>query len=1066
VSYAGLKVGHNLLEQRQSYLQSLLENEQVKLELSRILQNNLLAVNVKLHEMSRAGSLPELSHALTGVKSLREEIKDVLRVVESGGEKQINYFVNFGNEEVVSRDLNYINYARDYINLEVLELRAKLVELDEVVVDFTHVVENKINIFKFRDSLSIARVERKVGNYLKGIEPFFLRILENSYRLHFESEQEMARIRQINVDFNRTYRQIENTSTAIVIIFILLMGWVVLRSSKKIIMERQLYQQELQNTNENLEQIVQKRTSALKKEISERKSAESQVKKHADFLRHIIESLAHPFYVVDAENYAIVLANSAAMEGAEKKQTTCYALTHHRQTPCDGLEHPCPLQKIKETRAPVKVEHIHRNHRDEEIYVEVHGYPVFDTNGNLVQMIEYSLDITDKKNAENSLKQANDRLEEKVRERTGELEEQILQRKQAQLSLIKSERHYRSLIENISDVITIIDKQGIVSYTSPSTLTVLGLSPENFIGHNIREFVHDEDLTHSSIQTIYERYGTTHPFEYRIATGKGQYLFLESIIRKFQPGDNTDGFILSSRDITVRKQVEEETQKLKMVIEQLPSSVVMTDIEGIIEYVNPSFERITGYSFIEALGKNPRILRSGRTPEIVFKQLWTTIKSGKIWRGEFVNKKKNGELYDENVLIIPIKNSEDEITHFVAVKENITELKKARRQAESANQAKSNFLSRMSHELRTPLNAINGFSQLMLKSKKNPLNDKQKGMTEKIYSAGKHLLLLINEVLDLARIESGELSLSIEVIDPLVAVDDCISLTQPLAQEKQIRVISDYAGKELPDLRADLTRMKQVLLNLLSNAVKYNNQNGTVSIDVKTDIPGFLRFVVEDNGIGIPADKQRDIFTPFVRAVENPDTIEGTGIGMAITKQLVELMSGEIGFESQSGKGSSFWFTLPVSIEDSQPREHVVAVESRDVAHTAEECKIQKEVLYIEDNPVNVDFMHDFFVELGNLRLVVATTGEEGVSMALTRVPELILLDINLPDIDGFQVYQQLKENLRTEFIPVVVVSADATKKTLKRVQKMGFEGYLPKPIDTELLHKTIIDVLEKKHEY
>ncbi|MFK5925299.1 MAG: PAS domain S-box protein, partial [Desulfuromusa sp.] len=645
--------------------------------------------------------------------------------------------------------------------------------------------------------------------------------------------------------------------------------------------------------------------------------------------------------------------------------------------------------------------------------------------------------------------------------RTAALEEQISQRKEAQLRLIKSERYYRRLIENISDIITIIDSDGVISYTSPSVQKLIGLSPASVIGHNIRELLHPDDVMNVDFETLFHNYSETRPLEYRTATRDGHYKVLESHIQKIHQDDDTDGYILSSRDITERKYAEEEMHKLRMVVEQSPSSVVITDIEGTIEYVNPAFEEITGYSSAEAVGLNPRVLNSGQTPESAFTQLWKTITTGHIWRGEFINKKKSGELYDENVLVVPIKNINGEITNFVAVKENITELKRARKYAEQANQAKSNFLSQMSHELRTPLNAINGFSQLMLKSKKNPLNEKQQGMTEQIHTAGQHLLQLINEVLDLARIESGEFSLSIEPLDSLVVLNDCLSLISSLAKEQSITITRSYAGKEIPLVRADFTRLKQVLLNFLSNAVKYNKPQGTVTIDVEMDIPGFLRFIVADNGIGIPEEKQKDLFTPFTRAVDNPDDIEGTGIGMTITKQLVEKMGGDIGFESQLGQGSRFWFTLPVSVVIPMPEVTREPVENKNGVVSSTEREQLKLVLYVEDNPTNVAFMQDFFSELEDLKLVIATTGEEGVSMALKNIPDLILMDLNLPGIDGFQAYRQIKANPKTEFVPVVVVSADAMEKTVKRIHKMGFDGYIPKPVDVDLLRKTMTDIFK-----
>ncbi len=1060
MTYAGQKIGHHLLEQRQNYLHSLLENEQNKLELSYILQEKLLILNVKLHEMSNAGSQAEINHVVGLLQGLHNEIFEILEVVESGGEKKITYSVNFSNEVEMTKSLSYVNYTHQQIDLEIIELRAKLAELHEIVTEFKATVEHKIVVVQARDPLEIALVNRKVSNYFKGIEPFFSRILENSYRLHSTSQKETERIQKVNDTFNQTYVRIENTLATCVVAFILMLGWVILRSSRKIILERQNYQLELQDSNKNLENIVNQRTSALKKEICDRKDAEQQVKKHADFLHNIIESLAHPFYVIDADNYEIVLANSAAMESDNNGSTTCYELTHHRDKPCDCSDHPCPLQQVIETRAPVKVEHIHRNNKGEKIIVEVHGYPVFDANGHLIQMIEYSLDITAKKNAESALLHANDRLEETVMQRTKELEEQILQRKHAQLKLIKSERYYRLLIENVSDIITIIDGDGFITYSSPSTKKLLGISPEKIIGAYIGDLVLSDDLRHIDIPTLHQLHSGTTPMEYQIKDRTGKVHVLESLIQKFEQDDGTNAYILYSRDITVRKHSEDEAYKLRMVVEQSPSSIVITDTNGIIEYVNPAFEEITGYSVAEAVGLNPRVLKSGQTPEILFKQLWKTITAGKVWRGEFINKKKSGELYDENVLVIPTRNIKGEITHFVAVKENITELKKARKVAEKANQAKSNFLSHMSHELRTPLNAINGFSQLMLKSKKNPLNEKQKDMTGQIHSAGQHLLQLINEILDLARIESGEFTLAIEALDPRSFLDESLSLARSLADDKLIEITGAYEGKTLPSVRADLTRVKQVLLNLLSNAVKYNNPQGTVTIDVDMDIPGFLRFSIIDNGIGIPEEKQKDLFVPFKRALDNPNEIEGTGIGMTITKQLVEKMGGDIGFDSQVDHGSHFWFTLPVSVA-------TVSVEiCSDLSEQNSDKMIdtnaqEKQILYIEDNEANVRFMQDCFLEQEHFSLIHAPTGEDGVAMALENVPDLILMDLSLPGIDGFQAYRQLKADPKTEFVPIVAVSADAMEKTVKRVNRLGFSGYIPKPVDVDLLLKTMTDILE-----
>ncbi len=1069
--FAGLKIENLLMVRRIDYLHQLVTNEISKVELSHDVQKKLLSIHNELNSLAKANTTAEIEHACEALDNLRDQTNDALKIIEQGGTWLYSFQVNFGGEEIISRPLDYVNHLKGRVNLQVIELRAKLVELDDLVAELKELVEEKVAFYATHDDAAVDASFRKIHLYSKGIEPFFVRILENSNRIYYESWQEMERLKQIYVQTSRNYAIRKDVIRGAAVIFILLLGGIIIRSSRQLLAERDAYQHQLLESKENLELTVQQRTAELEKEVVERQQAQAQVSQQADFLFNSIEALSHPFYVIDVETYQVVLANSAAGEFGDRELMhgcnlpTCHFMSHGQETPCSGEEHPCPLQMVKETRRPVIVEHIHANESGEITIVEVHGYPVFDADGTLVQMIEYCLDITDKKNAEIALQQANDRLEDKVLERTRELEEQIKWRQRTQKLLADSEKHYRRLIDTISDIITIIDEDGVISYVSPSGERISGVSCHVLTGQNIRHLVHPDDLPLFDIKNLYQQHHDKRTFEYRMRGKGGQYCYLESIIQTFEDDGHSRTYMLCSRDVTERKRAEEETRNLRMIVDQLPSSVVMTDTEGAIEYVNSAFEELTGYQFAEVAGENPRVLKSEKTPEPVFKQMWETITTGDVWRGEVVNRKKNGELYTENILVIPIKNSLGENRHYVAVKENITELKRAQQAAEKANRAKSHFLSRMSHELRTPLNAINGFSRLMLKSKKNPLNEKQEEMTGQIYAAGNHLLSLINEILDLARIESGELSLSIEAIDPGQMIKECLALVQPLMNEKQIS-ISTRLPETLPLLSADLTRAKQVLLNLLSNAAKYNRNHGSILLTLSQIRPGLLRFDVEDSGIGIASDKHKDIFTPFTRVVDNPDAIEGTGIGMTISKQLVETMGGEIGFTSALGVGSTFWFTLPTVTTPSgiEPQRTPVVNNAMAVGEQGVSRESYR-VLYIEDNAANVRFMQSCFDEWAQFSLEVAFTGNAGVDAAVKVRPDLILLDLNLPDMDGFHVYRKLKALAETEFIPVVAVTADAMENTVRKVYKLGFSGYLAKPVDLDQLLQVMNTLLKGGHD-
>jgi len=372
--------------------------------------------------------------------------------------------------------------------------------------------------------------------------------------------------------------------------------------------------------------------------------------------------------------------------------------------------------------------------------------------------------------------------------------------------------------------------------------------------------------------------------------------------------------------------------------------------------------------------------------------------------------------------------------------------------AEKASLAKSDFLSSMSHELRTPLNAILGFAQL-LESGSPPPTPSEKRSIEQILKAGWYLLDLINEILDLALIESGKLPLSLEPISLTEVVRECQVMIGPQAQKRGITL--RFPQGEVPIfVKADRTRVKQVLINLLSNAIKYNKVDGTVDVDYAASTPGRIRVRVKDTGEGLTPNKMTQLFRPFDRLGKETGVEEGTGIGLMVSKQLVELMGGVIGVESTLGKGSVFWIELNVTAE---PQTAAGAATLTAVAQAPMQAGAQlRTLLYVEDNPANLMLVEDLIARRPELRLLSAADGIRGVEMARASRPDVILMDINLPGISGFQALEILRADPATAHIPVVALSANAMPRDIEKGLAAGFFRYLTKPIKVNELMDTL----------
>jgi PAS domain S-box-containing protein len=665
---------------------------------------------------------------------------------------------------------------------------------------------------------------------------------------------------------------------------------------------------------------------------------------------------------------------------------------------------------------------------------------------------------------------------------------ELAERKRIEEKLLQSEEHFRSLIENASDIITILEANGVVRYESPAIERVLGYSPEELVGQNIFEFVHPDDLpiVLEAFSRTFPTPGVSASAEFRIKHKDGSWRALEAIGKSTFDETGELIAIVNSRDITDRKKTEEALAEseahLRTIIESEPECVKVVSTQGVLLNMNPAGLRMVEADTLSAIVNKPVSHLIHPDDRKAFNKLHRRVCDGENGELEFRIIGLNGTIRWMETHSTPLRDPSGKITSVLSVTRDITERKRAeetiqRHAAEleqrveertieltHANRAKDEFLANMSHELRTPLNSILGFSESLLEQQRGLLNDKQEQYVNLIHSSGKHLLSLINDILEFSKIEAGKIELRTDLISVKEICESSLNFITEMAAKKSIAV--EFNNKDaVSTLIADPQRLKQILVNLLNNAVKFTPQKGMVSLDVQLNKHrNQICFAVTDNGIGIASEDLPKLFNPFTQLDSSLSRqYEGTGLGLVLIMKLTELHGGSVKVESELGKGSCFTVILPWNEEESNSQKQVLRKSEavKNLNQPMLNSSPRGNILLAEDNESNILAIQDTLADHGYM-VTVARNGREAIAIAEESPPDLILMDIQMPQMDGIEATRRLRTKPEFVSVPIIALTALAMPGDRERCLESGANEYISKPVSPKELRKIIETFLNK----